>query len=235
MQLERTSTSSTMQSQTVQWSVFPSRLIKPFQVTKVELVQALEALPVGKALPPHLPPAILWRAAAPVAEQCLQRLNHWLANMDEKPPEDWHMADIFLMPKPHKPVTAENLRPIALLHPIAKASACILKHKIQDGAWQMLLSQPQFAYLAHRGVADALGRALAHCEAVSPPHEEAGGAVSRAMCWTAEADRCWQHCSRLAQSGACRAVAMTMRGEKLGRTGPADNIQAMINNRCAAL
>ncbi|CAE7351058.1 unnamed protein product [Symbiodinium microadriaticum] len=48
---------------------------------------------------------------------------------------------------------------------------------------------------------------------------------------TPEADRCWQHCSRLAHSGACRAVAMTMRGEKLGRTGLAVHIQEMMNKR----
>ena len=48
---------------------------------------------------------------------------------------------------------------------------------------------------------------------------------------TPEADRCWQHCSRLAHSGVCRAVAMTMRGEKLGRTGLAVHIQEMMNKR----
>jgi len=48
---------------------------------------------------------------------------------------------------------------------------------------------------------------------------------------TPESDRCWQNCSRLAHSGACRVVAMTMRGEKMGRTGLAVHIQEMMNKR----
>jgi len=50
---------------------------------------------------------------------------------------------------------------------------------------------------------------------------------------TPEADRCWASCSRLAHSGACRAVAMTMRGEKMNRSGLAVHIQEMLNARFA--
>ena len=95
-------------------------------------------------------------------------LNHWLANMEQQPPDQWHVADIFLMPKPHKAIMAASLRPISLLdpiakaHPIAKALASILKQKIQPAADKLLAASPQFAYMEHRSVADALDRVLTH-------------------------------------------------------------------------
>ena len=59
---------------------------EPFQVTSAELATALAALPASKALPSHLPPAVLWKAAATTAaDSSLATLNHWLANMEEPP------------------------------------------------------------------------------------------------------------------------------------------------------
>eukprot|EP00439_Symbiodinium_sp_Y106_P082565 s202_g22.t1 len=49
---------------------------------------------------------------------------------------------------------------------------------------------------------------------------------------TAEADQCWRHLNTLSHSGACRAAAMNMRGERMGRSVLADLIQEMINKRC---
>ena len=136
---------------------------EPFQVTGAELAAALAALPASKALPSHLPPAVLWKAAsATTAGRDLDMLNHWLANMEQQPPDQWHIADIFLMPKPHKAIMAANLRPISLLHPIAKALASILKQKIQPAADKLLAASPQFAYMEHRSVADAHDRVLTH-------------------------------------------------------------------------
>ncbi|CAE7436778.1 unnamed protein product [Symbiodinium sp. CCMP2456] len=47
---------------------------------------------------------------------------------------------------------------------------------------------------------------------------------------TKEADRAWELFARLAHSGACRAVALTMRQERLGRSALAQNIQKMLEN-----
>ena len=83
------------------------------------------------------------------------------------PPSEWHVADICLLPKPHKPVAGpETLRPISLLHPVAKALATIINGRIKPNLLQLVDGLPQFSYLEGRSVQDALDRAMAHCTRV---------------------------------------------------------------------
>jgi len=136
----------------------------PLQLTWTELAEALAALPASKALPAAQPPAALWKAAAgTLAEKLLPKVNAWLQHMDVAPPDEWHIADIFLMLKPGKPSEPASLRPISLLHPIAKALACVLKQKLEPAAARLLQDLPQFAYMHGRSAQDALDRAMAHC------------------------------------------------------------------------
>ena len=94
-------------------------------------------------------------------------LNCWLAQMDRPPPEEWHIADLCLIPKPHKPLTGpEALRPISLIHPVSKALSMILHDHIRPDLQQFVQDLPQMAYLEGRSVQDALDRAAAHCARV---------------------------------------------------------------------
>ncbi|CAE7845917.1 unnamed protein product, partial [Symbiodinium necroappetens] len=94
-------------------------------------------------------------------------LNAWLADMSVPPPEEWHVADLCLIPKPSKPMTGpEALRPISLIHPISKALSLIRNNHIKPQLWQLVHDLTQMAYLEARSVQDALDRASAHCARV---------------------------------------------------------------------
>ena len=139
-----------------------------FQVTWPQLYQAFSSLALNKALPPTTAPARLWRLAADVlADKTLPVLNRWLKQMDRPPPEEWHIADLCLIPKPHKPLTGpEALRPISLIHPVSKALSMILHDHIRPNLQTIVADLPQMAYLEGRSVQDALDRAAAHCARV---------------------------------------------------------------------
>ena len=139
-----------------------------FQITWQQLYQAFNSLAVNKALPPSTAPARLWRLAADVlTDKTLPALNSWLAQMDRPPPEEWHIADLCLIPKPHKPLTGpEALRPISLIHPVSKALSMILHDHIRPELHQFVSTLPQMAYLEGRSVQDALDRAAVHCARV---------------------------------------------------------------------
>lgn len=47
---------------------------------------------------------------------------------------------------------------------------------------------------------------------------------------TPDADRAWKHFQRLSHSGACRAMAMSLRPDKLGRSALANNVQKMTES-----
>ena len=156
--------------------------------TEAEFADALACLPAGKAVPHHLPPAVLWKSAAiTLARKLLPQLNEWLSNMTIPPPDEWNIADIFLLLKPGKPPTTAALRPISLLHPVAKALAVLLKDRLQPAADALLEHLPQYAYLHHRSAQDALDRAFAHCcyvqevlrTQVATPHTRKQGYTAR--------------------------------------------------------
>ena len=138
------------------------------QVSWAQLQAALSSLPCNEALPPHVAPSRLWCLASDIlTDKHLPMLNAWLADMSVPPPEEWHVADLCLIPKPSKPMTApEALRPISLIHPISKALSIILNNHIKPQLWQLVHDLPQMAYLEARSVQDTLDRASAHCARV---------------------------------------------------------------------
>ena len=140
----------------------------PLQITTAEFQCALQGLPGNKALPPSVSPAALWTLAADtLAAKLLPQVNHWLRHMHLPPPDDWRIADICLLPKPNKPVAGpETLRPISLLHPVAKALAVVINDRLRPQLQTLVQELPQFSYLEGRSVQDALDRAMAHCSHV---------------------------------------------------------------------
>ena len=102
--------------------------VRPVSFTVSEFAAALADLPSNTAVPSALPPALLWKSPAScLAQKLTPQLNEWLADVTKPPPSEWHVADIFLLLKPGKKPTAAALRPISLLHPVAKALAALLK------------------------------------------------------------------------------------------------------------
>ncbi|CAE7948731.1 unnamed protein product [Symbiodinium sp. KB8] len=140
----------------------------PLQLTYAEFQSAIQGLSGNKALPPAVTPAALWILAADtLAMKLLPQVNHWLRHMHLAPPDDWHIADICLLPKTNKPVAGpETLRPISLLHPVAKALAVVINGRIRPQLQALVQELPQFSYLEGRSVQDALDRAMAHCSHV---------------------------------------------------------------------
>ena len=128
----------------------------------------LSALPARKALPSTEMPALLWKHGARVlAEKLLPQLNAWLSDMTQPPPSDWNISEICLIPKPNKPLIGpEALRPISLLHPVAKSLASALNKRLLPFLKPAVSAQPQYAYVAGRSARDALDRALLHCKHV---------------------------------------------------------------------
>ena len=137
----------------------------PTQLTLSELQHAIGSIPASKALPVKEAPSLLWRAGATVlADKLLRSVNGWMADMLRPPPSEWHIADICLLPKPSKPMLGpDSLRPISLLHPVAKALATALNQRLLPHLHKAVADQPQYAYTAGRSAQDALDRALRHC------------------------------------------------------------------------
>ena len=79
-------------------------------------------------------------------------------------PGDWPTSALCLLNKPSKPPKApENLRPIALLHPVSKCLATLAAERLRPYVYDLACRFPQFAYVGMRSVEDAIERACAHC------------------------------------------------------------------------
>ncbi|CAE7903235.1 unnamed protein product [Symbiodinium microadriaticum] len=79
---------------------------------------------------------------------------------------DWPTSALCLLNKPSKPPKApENLRPIALLHPVSKCLATLAAERLRPFVFDLACRFPQFAYVGMRSVEDAIERACAHCAA----------------------------------------------------------------------
>ncbi|CAE6966199.1 Pol [Symbiodinium sp. CCMP2592] len=147
-------------------SLPPGQTFPPFELD--ELTTAIAQLPTGKALPSWLAPAPLWAlAATEVATTIHPVLSQWLANMSAPMPGRWPQSSLCLLAKPTKPPKCpENLRPIALLHPVSKCLAKMAAELLRPTVQHLATCLPQFAYIGGRSVEDSIERACSHCAAV---------------------------------------------------------------------
>ena len=137
-------------------------------ITETEVMQALKAMPAGKALPRHQAPAVLWRAAEESIVPALCRtLNSLLQPGPLHFPEAVLTSYLVLLAKPGKPPTKpSNLRPINLLPAEAKILARIAAERLRPLLAAKLESIPQFAYTGGRQTGDAIDRVMTHCQRV---------------------------------------------------------------------
>ena len=77
------------------------------------------------------------------------------------------MSSLCLLSKPSKPPKCpENLRPIALLHPVSKCLAKLTAELLRPTVQALAVRFPQFAYISQRSVEDSIERTCSHCAAV---------------------------------------------------------------------
>ena len=119
-------------------------------------------------MPSDSAPAALWRLFGPEVIQPLrQHFAYYLKKGCSSLPQDWNICELTLLPKPHKPLKSPaHLRPICLLSLPAKILASAVAGRLQPFVTSFLDSQPQFAYVQGRTLAQALERVLAHCATV---------------------------------------------------------------------
>ena len=111
----------------------------------------------------HSLPGLCLHRCGPLRRPPLQ---DWCGNMHTDMPGDWPISALCLLNKPSKPPKApENLRPIALLHPVSKCLATLAAERLRPYVYDLACRFPQFAYVGMRSVEDAIERACAHCAA----------------------------------------------------------------------
>ena len=136
-----------------------------FDVSKDEVIEALQQLRVNKSAPQHCAPHALWRLAAePIAsymESCV--FGRWREGPSSIP-ADWAAAWLVFLSKPGKTnCDPKSLRPIALLDPMGKAICGVLKQRLVPFLMRKARFLPLFGYIQQRSPQQALELVFAHC------------------------------------------------------------------------
>ena len=144
------------------------RLTSPLAITQEEVAHALHHTSANKALPPGHAPAVLWKAAEPVVASKIARVfDEVLQPGPLQFPSEWNRSYLVLLAKSGEPPSKPaNLRPISLLPMLPKLLARIAAERLKPLLAKALHRTPQFAYLSHRQVADAVDRVASHCRSV---------------------------------------------------------------------
>ena len=101
--------------------------------------------------------------------------------MTQPPPSDWNISEICLIPKPNKPLIGpEALRPIALLHPVAKSLASALNKRLLPFLQPAVSAQPQYAYVAGRSAQDSQ-RSTIHLKNQDHQREDLKGGLTLSL------------------------------------------------------
>ena len=82
-------------------------------------------------------------------------------------PEVWTTPFLHFLVKPNKPARrAQDMRPIALQSPAAKALTSILRDRIRPYFNEAIRQVPQFAYVMQRSTIEAIARVAQHCASI---------------------------------------------------------------------
>ena len=146
-------------------------------MTSTDWSKFLGQTKVGKAVPQGCAPAATWKACADLLGPQMA----WITRAVEAEgtlPSEWCSPELMWLTKPNKaPDVPEHLRPIGLLTPTAKAAAAFVREQLMPGIQSLLLSVPQFAYLANRDIYDALARV--NCQIADIKHSLAQNVANR--------------------------------------------------------
>ncbi|CAE7237188.1 pol [Symbiodinium sp. CCMP2592] len=139
-----------------------------FHITCEELRDALQRLQGNKAAPKHCAPHVFWNMASEhiakfMSEQAFQDWQQGGARVHQ----DWASAWLVFLGKAGKiGDSPAHLRPIALLEPMGKAVAGILKDRLMPYVQPWTAQQHLHGYLPHRSPLQALCVVFAHCRDV---------------------------------------------------------------------
>ena len=125
---------------------------------------ALARLPAHKSLPRHYVPSIAWKIAARPIADLLQRtvFDAWQHDSINVP-QAWRDAWLALILKPSQPGKhPSQYRPIGLTDPIGKTVLGMVREQHESEIYATTLSLPQYAYIRHRGAAQAIAKAFQH-------------------------------------------------------------------------
>eukprot|EP00435_Cladocopium_sp_Y103_P038168 s1308_g10.t1 len=134
--------------------------------TAEELCQGFLQLPPLKSLAPAYAPAPFWiMGASDIAHFLQPHLEQWLPA--HQLPQEWSKGFLVFLPKPGRACQKpSDLRPISLLEPVGKIVLGMIAQHLLQGAWHVLRTMPQYAYLPGRGCTDAIFRVQNHCKAI---------------------------------------------------------------------
>ena len=141
------------------------RVTEPILVQAKDLVWALGKLPFRKGVPKMSAPAAVWRLCRDQVAKTLEPIlmRSWGEDSLCVIPHVWKDTYLVWLPKPQKdPSRPSGLRPIGLSHPLSKSICALLREHIRPLLEDALVTRPQFAYTAGRGVLDALLRVHNH-------------------------------------------------------------------------
>ena len=152
--------------QQIYTSDFPIELNEPgtLALDADRFAQALAKLPSYKSLPGQYAPSIVWKLASRPIADLLQRTIFEAWQRDSiKVPQEWRDAWLALILKPSKSGKhPSDYRPIGLTDPIGKTVLGMIRQQHEPELYMATLHLPQFAYIRHRGTAQAIARAFEH-------------------------------------------------------------------------
>ena len=136
-----------------------------YDISKEEVIEALQQLRANKSAPQHCAPHALRRLAAePIADY----MEAWVFGKwrggHSSIPADWAAAWLVILSKPGKVNSdPKRLRPIALLDPMGKAICGVLKQRLVPFLMHKAKHLPLFGYIQQRSPQQALALVFAHC------------------------------------------------------------------------
>ena len=139
-----------------------------YHITRDELARALQQLQARKSAPKHCAPHAFWNiAAAPIADFMNRHVLEPWQQGSASVFLDWAAAWLVFLGKAGKAGDSpSHLRPIALLEPMGKAMAGILKQHLLPSVEPWTAELNLHGYLPHRSPQQALSVVFDHCRAV---------------------------------------------------------------------
>ena len=148
-------------SRTVDFEYTPKSLDPDF--SREEILTAIQKLRPGKAVPRSCPSAEVWQCCPDVFAEFFLAVFRDNRQSGRALPSAMTDCQLALLPKPGKPTRLpRDLRPLGLQCPSSKVLAGLVRDRIWQQTQLWLQSKPQYAYLPHRSIDEAISRVFAN-------------------------------------------------------------------------
>ena len=139
--------------------------LQGYDISKEEVVDALQQLRANKSAPQHCAPHAFWKLAAEQMADYMEAkvFQRWRTGQNATP-ADWAAAWLVFLSKPGKANDdPKSLRSISLLDPMGKAICGVLKQRLVPRLMCKARYLPLFGYIQQRSPQQALTLVFAHC------------------------------------------------------------------------